>query len=426
MASRIKAYWPAAGPLAGLPRRDRQGCDYESYLPDRLVGRPIFLAAPEAADAAEAELAIARLDHSAKALADTEALARLLLRAESVSSSKIEGLEVSARRLLQADIARAEGASLSDITAAEVLGNVDAMAYAIETVEQGKEITVELLLEVHRRLMAPTHLTAFTGAIRDKQNWIGGSSYNPCFASFVPPPPEFVRDLLLDLCAFANDDSVPTVVQAALAHAQFEAIHPFADGNGRVGRTLIHMIFRRRGLTTRVTPPVSLVLATMSKDYIRGLNATCYLGEPDSSAAIEAMNSWIGTFAAACTRSVADAFAFESRIAKLQKQWRERVGSVRSDSTVVRLINTLPGTPVLTAAAVTHMLRCSLPAAVNAIERLVQANILRPTTRRQRGQIYEAREVIDSFTRLERQLASPTADTKIAKPIRRVPARVIR
>lgn len=420
MGKRIEAYWPGAGLLTSIPRRDRQGCAYWPYIPEPLVDRPLVLAAREAADVADAERAISQLERSAETLADTEALARLLLRAESVSSSKIEGLEVGARRLLQADVARAHREEVSDLTAADVLGNIDAMNLAIQGVGAGQAITLDLLLDVHRRLMKPTCLAPVGGTIREKQNWIGGSSYNPCSASFVPPPPDMVHDLLLDLCAYCSTDTAPTVVQAAVAHAQFEAIHPFADGNGRVGRTLIHMIFRRRGLTMTITPPVSLVLATMSNDYIAGLNAMCYVGEARSIQAIEAHNQWIGTFASACTRSVADALAFEERISELQMRWRERVGPVRSDSMLLRLINALPGTPLITASEVRTILQCSLPAAVGAIDRLVRANILKPTLDRRRRQVYEAREAIAAFTSLERQLASPTGNTQSDPPVRRV------
>ncbi|MGA8841824.1 MAG: Fic family protein [Candidatus Aquilonibacter sp.] len=392
-------------------------------MPDPLVGRPIVLAGPEAADVADAERAILELDRSAKALANTEALARLLLRAESVNSSKIEGLEVSPRRLLRADAARAHGEEPTDVTATEVLGNIDAMNYAIDAVNRGKTFSLDLLREVHRRLLASTPLVKIGGIIRTTQNWIGGSSYNPCSASYVPPPSELVHDLLIDLCDFCNGDELPVVVQAALAHAQFEAIHPFADGNGRVGRAIIHMVFRRRRLTTSITPPVSLVLATVAKDYIAGLNAMCYRGAPTSAQAVEGFNRWIATFASACSRAVADSFTFERRIGELQAKWRKRLGRVRADSAVLRLLEALPGTPIVTASEVRAMLGVSLPSALQAIERLTTAEILHPATARQRRQVFEAREIINLFTNLERQLASPTGDTFVAHPARRVPAK---
>jgi Fic family protein len=93
--------------------------------------------------------------------------------------------------------------------------------------------------------------------VRDQQNWVGGNDYNPCGADFVPPPPEDVAPLIADLCRAVNDDSFPPVVQAALVHAQFETIHPFADGNGRAGRALIHVVLKRRGLTTAYVPPIA-------------------------------------------------------------------------------------------------------------------------------------------------------------------------
>jgi Fic family protein len=232
----------------------------------------------EAADIADAERAIIGLDRRSAVLADTEALARLLLRAESVASSHIEGLIVGTRRLLRADAARELGEEQTDVTAGEVLGNIDAMAFSMKLMDGRRRIDLTSLLETHRRLFANTPVAKHGGRIRDTQNWIGGSSYNPCSAAFVPPPPEKVKDLLIDLCRFCNDDTLPSVAQAAIAHAQFETIHPFADGNGRVGRVLIHMILRRRGLTKRISVPVSLVLATRSRDYINGLKryALCW------------------------------------------------------------------------------------------------------------------------------------------------------
>jgi len=379
----------------------------------------------EAADIADAERSILDLDHESAALADTEALARLLLRAESVASSHIEGLEIGARRLLRADAARASGGEEMDVTAAEVLGNIDAMTYSLAAVDRERKITVALLLKVHRRLFSATRGQQAPGHVRTAQNWIGGSSYNPCSAKFVPPPPELVEHLMLDLCDFANDDSLSPVAQAAIAHAQFETIHPFTDGNGRVGRALIHMVLRRRGLTRRISLPVSLVLATRSDDYVEGLGATRYVGPPDSSKAMAGVNQWVGTFAAACSRAAQDASRFEKRIRRIQERWRDRIGRVRADAAVLRLIDVLPGAPIITAEAASKMIQRSLPAALNAIETLVHVRVLEALhADRKRKQVYEAREVINAFMALERQLTSPAGDTRIAGPNRAAPRRV--
>ena len=409
------------GDMAGLTRRDRRPCSYSVYLPDRLNGRRFSLDGDVAADVAEAETKLARLDISQSALADSEALARLLLRAESVASSRIEGLEIGGRRLLRADAARRLRERSSDATAREILGNIDAMTWAVDSVKPGGAISVEALLETHRRLLTGARLEYLGGRIRSEQNWIDGNSYNPCSASFVPPPPEIVADLMDDLIRFCNSDYLPALAQAAIAHAQFETIHPFADGNGRAGRALIHMTLRRRGLGLRILPPISLILATWSQDYINGLTGTRYVGAPDSSEARDGLNRWIGLFARACIRAVEDTDIFEGRVRALQSSWRERVGRARRDSAVSLLIRALPAAPVLTTSTASELVGRSFQAASLAIERLVEAGVLSQVNVGRRNRAFEAHELVDAFTAFERRLASPEGETRVSAPVRRVP-----
>ena len=422
MSRVVKRQW-IADPGPGLPRRGRQGCVYEAYVPDPLVGRPFNLNGDVAADIADAEGAIARLNATASALVDTEALARLLLRAECVASSKIEGLEVGPRRLIRAEAARVLGDASGDVTANEVLGNIEAMSWAVDTLAPSETITVDGVLEVHRRLLSGTRHERYGGKIRGEQNWIGGSSYNPCSASFIPPPHEEVKALLEDLCSFCNDDSLPTIAQAAIAHAQIETIHPFIDGNGRTGRALIHVILRHRGLVERVFPPISLILATRATDYIAGLTATRYPGAATSQSAHDGMNLWIGTFATAATRSVSDAFAFEERVGEIEEAWRERVGRVRADSASDRLIRALPGAPIVTVSGASDLIGRSFQQTNEAISRLASANVLIQLTIGKRNRAFEASEIVDAFTDLERRLGSPEGETLTSPPTRRVPHR---
>jgi Fic family protein len=422
MARLIKRRWePTLG--SGLPRRDRQGCEYQAYLPDLLDGRSINLTGETAADIADAEHAVARLNVEAKALVDTEAIARLLLRAEAVASSLIEGLEVGGRRLLKAEAARVMGDEPSDVTAIEVLNNIEAMSWAVESLSTAPAITVPDLLSIHRRLLAGTRLEEHGGILRTTQNWIGGSEYNPCSAEFIPPPPEHVQVLLEDLCTFCNGDSLPAVAQAAMAHAQFETIHPFVDGNGRTGRALIHVILRRRGLAPHVLPPVSLVLATWATDYVAGLTATRYSGTQTSAAALDGLNRWIGLFATATRRAVGDAEQYEARVTELQEEWRERSGGVRANSAADLLINSLPGAPIVTVQSAATLIGRSEQAVNQAIPRLVDAKILCQINVGRRNRAFEATEMIDAFTDLERRLASPEADTGFAPLSRTVPQR---
>jgi Fic family protein len=422
MAKVVRRTW-TSDIASGVPRRDRASCDFDAYVPDPLTGRSFRFLGPVAADIADAEAAIRQLNDSAAALHDTETLARLLLRAESVASSQIEGLEVAGRRLLRAEVARQLGDPAHDVTAEEVLGNITAMRWAVEELGVDHPVTPDRILEVHRRLLDGTRLERFGGVIRETQNWIGGSSFNPCSAAFVPPPPEFVEDLLRDLCDFINDDTLPAVAQAAIAHAQFETIHPFVDGNGRAGRALIHVVLRRRGLAPHVLPPVSLVLATRAEDYIGALTGTRYVGAPESQDAAEGTDRWAELFAASIVRAVADAHLFEEQVEHLQQGWRSSLGSVRRNSAVERLLRILPGMPIITTQGGAEALGRSFEATNNAIDRLVAAGVLRQITIGRRNRAFEASGVSDAFTALERQLASPEGDTRSSEPNRAVPYR---
>jgi Fic family protein len=232
-----------------------------------------------------------------------------------------------------------------------------------------------------------------------------------------------VLPLLEDLCQFSNADSLPAVAQAAIAHAQFETIHPFADGNGRVGRALIQMILRRRGVAPRVLPPVSLVLATWSRGYVDALSCTRYVGGPDAREAHDGLNRWVEMFAAACLRAVGDAAEFEARVDEIQGNWRARLGRIRAGSAADLLIRALPGAPIITANGAAGLITRTFQATNEAIARLEAAAILAKTTVGKRNRAFEAREIIDAFGDLERQLASPIGDTRVERPSRAVPYR---
>jgi Fic family protein len=263
-----------------------------------------------------------------------------------------------------------------------------------------------------------------SGVVRIRQNWIGGSSYNPCSAAFVPPPPEAVDGLLADLLDYVNGDEHPALVQAAIAHAQFETIHPFADGNGRTGRALIHIILRRRGVAPRFVPPISLVLATWATDYVAGLTAFRHVGRPDTPKRSTAAAPWLRTFATATTRTCIDAERYAQQIRALDDQWRAQLGRVRAGSAVELILDRLPGVPVLTVDSAARLIGRSKVRTGEAIDRLTEAGVLRQRNiHRQRYRVFEATDVIELFTGLERSLASPTGDTAAAPPVRRVPAK---
>jgi Fic family protein len=422
MAEYVRKRWEPR--FEGMTRRDRQGCSYDAYLPDSLAGWNLTLPGDLAADIADAEAAIRDLNEAGTNHVSLEGLARFLLRAESVASSKIEGLDAGPRRLVEAEAALARGGETTDRVAVEVLGNIAAMESAIELALQAEQVSVADLLEIHRLLMERSPRPELGGVIRERQNWIGGSSYNPCSAVFVPPPPDQVHGLVQDLIEYVNGDEHSPVVQAAIAHAQFETIHPFADGNGRTGRALIHVVLRRRGLSPTFVPPISLVLATWSDDYISGLTAFRHTTPADTPDRSLAAHTWLRTFAGATLRACSDAQIYATRIDELVNQWRSSLGTARKGSALDLLLDVLPGVPLLTVESASELIDRSDVAAGAAINRLAEAGILtQRNIGKQRYRIFEAPTVLGLFTSLERALASPTGDTAAQPPVRPVPMR---
>ncbi len=422
MASHLRKRWDAN--FQGMSRRDRRGCDYNAYLADPLADWDLSIPADVAADIADAEAAVRALNDAGTTHVSLEGLARFLLRAESVGSSKIEGLEAAARRLAQTEAAIALGGDANDRVAVEVLGNIAAMESAVELATSTDPFELDDLLSVHRTLMdnSPTH--ELGGVVREEQNWIGGSAFNPCSAAFVPPPPEYLGDLLADLLDYVNGDEHSPLVQAAIAHAQFETLHPFADGNGRTGRALIHVVLRRRGLAPTFVPPISLVLATWSDDYVNGLMTFRHLSEPDSAERSAAAVEWLRMFATATSRACRDAEAYSDDIDEITATWRSKLGRVRANSSTDLLLRVLPGAPIVTVESASKLIGRSKARTTDAVNALAEAGVLRQrNVGRQRYRVFEATEVLDLFTGLERALASPTGNTRSDRPDRLVPQR---
>ncbi len=373
-------------------RRARRAFKYKALVPDSVAALDPSLSSSVAGLLAAAERETTTLNLNPPRIANLEALARRLLRAESVASSWIEGVQLSQRRLARAE---AEGGEARDATARAVLGNVAAMERATTIADQRRSMRLEDLLEVHRALMKQTPDTHGAGELRERQNWIGGNPYSPLDASYVPPPPEHVPGLVDDLLRFMARDDLPASIQAAVAHAQFEAIHPFADGNGRVGRTLIHLVLRRRGLAPRFVPPVSLVLAARSNTYVRGLNAFAH-GQ---------LADWLDVFARALRAAAQRSAALAEAIAALQASWRERAGRPRKDSSAQALIGALPAFPVLTADSAAKLLGRSVQAANEALAVLERAGVVKVAGAVRRNRAFESPELLQLVTAFEKDLA---------------------
>ena len=263
-----------------------------------------------------------------------------------------------------------------------MLGNLDALRSALDLSTQ--PITLDALLAIHRALLENTADAAIAGHLRESQNWIGGRHPNPRGAAFIPPPEDRIDGLLGDLCRFCERDDLPPLVQAAIAHVQFETIHPFADGNGRVGRALIQVILARRGLTRScerwILPPISLVLAARSDAYIAGLSAFRSGDHED----------WLTFFLDTVHASTLIAEGLLRDVLALQERWRTLAGRPRADSAAEALIARLPETPVIDLAAAVSLTGASREATRKAVDRLEEARVLVEITGRGRLRRWEA------------------------------------
>lgn len=411
----VQATW--GGDPAGPTRVSRRPCIYEAYVPDPLRDWDVPLPVTLAADMADAEQAVRQLNTDADVAHNLEPLARFLLRAEAVASSHIEGLVLNVRRLARSEADAREGWGSPDATATAVLGNIRALDRALDIAsDPTTPVTVDSLREIHAALLVGTRDERWAGVIREEQNWIGGP--NPCLAAFVPPPHEHVPALMEDLAAYISGDDHPAVLQAALAHSQFETIHPFADGNGRVGRALIQLVLRRRGLATRVIPPVSLILATRTDRYVDALMATRSLASGASG-----QLAWVDLFVESAIRACRDSVAFSEELAQLERDHRARLGKVRANSTVDLLVTALPALPVFTVKTAAALLERSTVAVSQAVTAMVDAGVVRQIKMGRRNRAFEAVGLFEAFTGFERMLASPHADTQMSPPARSVPER---
>lgn len=379
-------------PRSHAPRKYRRACKYDAYIPERLSELSLRLDAQIAGVVSEAEAAVQELNASARpALAP---LARLLLRTESIASSKVEGMQVGARKLARAE-AKLESGGKAGTTTEEILANIDAMQLAIDDAARVVRFGRGELEAIHGRLMERALNSHIAGRIRNEQNWIGGNDYNPCGADFVPPPPEYVPPLLDDLFDAMEDDRLPPLVQAALVHAQFETIHPFHDGNGRTGRALIHVVLNRRGIAPEYVPPISVVLANSRDRYIAAL--TAYRED--------AIERWIEHFAAATATAATLASEYLQAVGQLSEQWRKALGSIpsppRSDAAAWAIIDVLPAHPVLTAAVATAATGRAKPRVYQGLESLEQAGVLIPLTKKRRNQSWEADGLLSLLEGLE-------------------------
>ena len=380
-----------SNPAIYAPARNRRACDYDAFIPELVSEFDPSLAGGIAGIVSDAERAIADLNRTAGP--ELDPLARLLLRTESIASSKVEGMQADSRSLARAEANQDAGRGVGS-EAAEILANIDAMELAVERASSTREVSVADIVDIHGVLMAPAPNRNVAGRIRETQNWIGGNNYNPCDADFVPPPVEEIDRLLTDLAGFCNEEALPPLVQAAVAHAQFETIHPFEDGNGLTGRALIQVVLRRRGLAPAFVPPVSVILAREKDRYVKGLT----LFRDDR------VNEWLEIFAVAARRAADLAVQYTGRVSTMQEGWRMQLreaSNPRADAAAWAIIDILPAHPIVTVPVAVAATKRTKPAVANGIAELEGAGILDRLGESARNRAWEAVGLLDLTVELE-------------------------
>lgn len=421
------ATWESDPSLPG--RANRAGGTFHYFTPDRLCTLPLQLD-PELSSYL---LMVERRVHSltgADGVAELEDLSRFLLRSEAIASSQIEGIAPAAKQIALAEIGEAETVRGISDAAKLVARNMTVVREASQQLAHAQAISAQDLVDLQSALLGSENPAA---GIRTVQNWIGTSNYHPIGADYVPPAPHLVPELIDDLVSYLNGATHGPLVQAALVHAQFETIHPFTDGNGRVGRALIHTVLTRRGLTPSSVLPVSLVLSTFRDTYVNALNSLRFEGSPSEPENSAAINEWIRHFATAVDQAVTQAEELQDNIRHLRQRWEELMmeyrasrgytRALRSDSAIARILPRLAGSPVLTIKTASEIHDLSLQKAYDALNQLKEAGIMTTKSIARGTHAYIANDVLDLITFAERALASTQFDTRVSPPNRSVPAR---
>jgi len=372
----------------------RQTGEYESIIPITLADWRPSIPAELAADLDDATSALINFDtYADRRLGAGDAtlgpMAAILLRSESASSSQIENLTSSARQLALAELGEPSAAN-----SRTVVGNVRAMEAALALADR---LDTEAILQMHAALMQhQPDMVEHAGRWRDELVWIGPGDAGPLTAEFVAPHHDHLPAALDDLVRFMARDDLPVLLHVAVAHAQFETLHPFVDGNGRTGRALAQAILKSKGVVTRSTVPLSSGLLVDIDGYFAAL--TSYR-RGDATAIAQRFSS-AALFASATGNDLIDA------LADAMVDARAKLATVRSDAAAHRVLPLLIGQPIVTSRYLTQTLGLNEVAAKRAIDTLVARGVLVETSGRSRGRTWAQSDVLaalDGYARRVRR-----------------------
>ena len=331
-----------------------------------------------------ADQAVGRLDGISVLLPDKNLFLYMYVRKEAVLSSQIEGTQSTLDDLLRFEALAAQGMPIDDVR--EVSNYVGAMMHGLDRLAT-LPLSLRLIREMHERLLQGGRgQTKEPGKFRRSQNWIGGT--RPGNATFVPPPPQEVMPSLGDLEKFIHDESsnLPPIVKAGLIHVQFETIHPFLDGNGRLGRLLITLYLCSQKVLQQPLLYLSLYFKKRRADYYRLLQEVREHG---------AWEAWLDFFLEGVANTANEAFNAATRIHELMRRDRERIGATSDRaSSVLRVHEVLQTSPFLTAAKAGERTGLTKPTINAVFEELQRLNIVTEITKKRRGRVYAYRDYL--------------------------------
>lgn len=345
-----------AGRLVPMQWNDRT---VDAWLPEWLAGRSHDLADTTRRRAEQAAAALVRVDASLPS--QWESFARILLRAEGIASSSVEGITAPAAAVF--------AAVESDDAPSDVGWVADNLAIVTRSLsDPTAPVTHELLHSWHGDLMRHSRLPPdLVGAYRSSPGWIGGTA--PTSAAYVAPPGDRVESLMDDLLDYLNSERDDPVTQAAVAHGQFETIHPYGDGNGRIGRVLIARLLARRCGLLHLPPPVSVLIARDAGGYIAGL----WQFREGS------LDAWVRWFAGIVERAATATAETLASLDLIRREWQYSTQDLRADSAARAILDHLIDTPVVTASIVAERLGVSDRAARAALAELGRRGIVART-----------------------------------------------
>ena len=365
-------------------RAERVFRHFRSAVPPFIASASPAFSAEATQCIAEAQADISILEHGVGEF--LVELGGFLLRSESVASSKIERLSAPPSDVLAALAGMGAGRIATQIAA-----NVRAMQRGMKIASRNEALGTADILSVHRALMEKDEVdSAWAGRLRDRQNWIGGSDISPRDALFVPPAPELIAPLLEDLVHFANRQDLSSLVQSAIVHAQFETIHPFVDGNGRVGRALIHVVLRKRMAIKKAIVPISTALLANTERYFSALEQM-RMGDLDG---------WVIEFAKAASTAAREGMHLASDLRTLSERWLS-LCSPRSGSALESILSALIRQPIVNLELLQTIVNVADKNIYDAIDTLADAGVLQETTGGRRNRVWIAPDVVDLVQRFE-------------------------